>query len=314
MESIKKNQLYILLLLGSFILLHYVIILGKYFFFDNEKVLYNPIDYNVHKSEKLEISDDLEASYVNSSSEMFNVFKTHNFSVKTFLDDSYSNMIVFSSLPDDFLNITPVSARKDLFIKVLLPIVFLENENILKKRKKILQWWTEMDGEIVGKEFWPDWLLEICKEYSFEEENVGNLLMRVDIIPISMALSQAAIESGWGSSRYAREGNAIFGQYTFDTSVGLIPKERESDKKHLIRKFNNLSDSVISYIKNLNTHDAYNSFREQRKKLRMDGDILDGVILSETLTNYSERKDEYIKDVKEIIMKNNFKKFDKVYN
>ncbi len=313
MELTKKTHLYILSILGFFIVSHYLFIAGKYLFYGKEKISYNPVDYNIHEFTEESSINLSEASYVNSSSEMFSVFDKYNFSVETFLDNSYNNMIVFSSLPDDFLEIQPITLRKDLFVKVLLPIISLENENILAQRKKILQWWTEMDGEVIDKDFWPEWLVEICKKYSFEDENVGNLLVRVDVIPISMTLAQAAIESGWGSSRYAREGNAIFGQYTYDTSLGLVPKNRENEKTHLVRKFNNLSESVISYVKNLNTHNAYENFRELRKKLRMDGENLDGIILSETLINYSERKNAYTDEVKGIILKNNFQIFDKFY-
>jgi len=313
MLSIKKNQLYLISILITFVFLNYFLVIGNFLLFDKEKLNYNPIDYNVHESNGDNGTDKIQTSYINSSTEMFSVFEEHNFNINSFLDDSFGNMVIFSSLPDDFLKIEPVSVRKDLFIKVILPIIFIENEKILKERKKILEWWTEMDGELIAKEFWPDWLLLVCKEYSYDGNNVGNLLMRVDIVPISMALAQSAIESGWGTSRYAREGNAIFGQYTYNKELGLLPKERPKDKNHLIRKFNDISQSVNSYIKNLNTHQAYKKFREFRKKMRMEGEVIDGSFLLETMVNYSERKEDYIKDVKEMIFKNNFQKFDKVY-
>ena len=120
--------------------------------------------------------------------------------------------------------------RKKLFTNTLVPIIFIENQKILNDRKKILDWLNEMEGESISKEFWPQWLLDLSKKYDYKESNLGNLLMRVDIVPISLALGQAAIESGWGTSRYAREGNAIFGQYTFDKNQGLKPNRREKDK------------------------------------------------------------------------------------
>ena len=137
--------------------------------------------------------------------------------------------------------------------------------------------------------------------------------MKVDVIPISMALAQAAIESGWGTSRYLREGNAIYGQYTFEKDRGIRPERRESDKKFFIKKFSNLSESTRSYFKNINTHRAYGDFREERKKLRMNGVKLSGVKLVKFLTSYSERRDEYVKDVENIIQSNNFMKFDNSY-
>ena len=135
--------------------------------------------------------------------------------------------------------------------------------------------------------------------------------MRVDIIPISLALAQSAIESGWGTSRYSREGNAVFGQYTFDESKGLKPKDRNDNDEFFIKKFPNLSESVRSYLKNINTHLAYSDFREERKKLRMSGENLSGYKLVNFLKDYSERRESYIKDVKEIISSNNFQKYDK---
>jgi Bax protein len=137
--------------------------------------------------------------------------------------------------------------------------------------------------------------------------------MKVDVIPISMALAQAAIESGWGTSRYLREGNAIYGQYTFEKDRGIRPERRESNEKFFIKRFSNLSESTRSYFKNINTHRAYADFREERKKFRMNGIKLSGVKLVKFLTSYSERRDEYVKDVENVIQSNNFMKFDNSY-
>ena len=134
--------------------------------------------------------------------------------------------------------------------------------------------------------------------------------MKVDVVPISLALAQAAIESGWGTSRYLREGNAIFGQYTFDKNKGMVPSQRDKGKEFLVRKFSNLSDATRSYIKNLNTHPAYDKFRQERRNMRMSGELLSGKQLANYLTSYSERRGEYIKDLKKLIESNNFMKFD----
>ena len=190
----------------------------------------------------------------------------------------------------------------------------MENEKILKERKKILQWWTDTDGELIKRDFWPQWLKEISIKYSYDSENIGDLLMSVDIIPISLVLAQAAIESGWGTSRYAREGNAIFGQYTFKQDIGILPNERPDTESFLVRKFQSLSDSTASYLRNLNTHAAYREFREERKKIRMNGQKLQGSVLSDYLQNYSERRDLYIKDLKKMINENNFFELDEIYS
>ena len=256
-------------------------------------------------------TSDVTVDYISESSEMIEIFNKYKFSVDNLLNNQSSNLVIFSSLPRDFMDIQPVIERKRLFINTLIPIIYSENLQILNDRKKILDWWRESDGENFSRDFWPQWLFELSEKYGSSDSNLGNLLIRVDIIPISLALAQAAIESGWGTSRYSREGNAVFGQYTFDESKGLKPKDRNKNDEFFIKKFSNLSESVRSYLKNINTHLAYADFREERKKLRMSGENLSGYKLVNFLKDYSERREFYIKDVKEIMSSNNFQKYDK---
>ena len=270
------------------------------------------VNYTIRNTKLFETNpSDVTVDYISQSSEMIEIFKKYQFSVDNLLNNQSANLIIFSSLPEDFMEIQPIIERKRLFINTLIPIIYSENLQILNDRKKILDWWRESDGENFSRDFWPQWLFELSEKYGSNDSNLGNLLVHVDIIPISLALAQAAIESGWGTSRYSREGNAIFGQYTFDESKGLKPKDRNKNDEFFIKKFPNLSESVRSYLKNLNTHLAYADFREERKKLRMSGENLSGYKLVNFLKDYSERKELYIKDVKEIMTSNNFKKYDK---
>ena len=250
--------------------------------------------------------------YISQAREMIDIFKKYNFTIDSFIKDQSANLIIFSSLPKDFMDINSVSERKNLFINTLLPIAFIENLKILDDRKKILDWWSQSNGETYQREFWPNWLYDVSDKYDYEGSNIGELLMRVDIVPLSLALAQAAIESGWGTSRYLREGNALYGQYTFDKNLGLKPQDRDKNKNFYVRKFINLSDSTRSYLKNINTHNAYVKFRQERGTLRMNGDSLKGLSLVKFLDNYSERRAEYVSDIKTIIETNNFMKFDKV--
>ena len=250
--------------------------------------------------------------YISQAREMIDIFKKYNFTIDSFIKDQSANLIIFSSLPKDFMDINSVSERKNLFINTLLPIAFIENLKILDDRKKILDWWSQSNGETYQREFWPNWLYDVSDKYDYEGSNIGELLMRVDIVPLSLALAQAAIESGWGTSRYLREGNALYGQYTFDKKLGLKPQDRDKNKNFYVRKFINLSDSTRSYLKNINTHNAYVKFRQERGTLRMNGDSLKGLSLVKFLDNYSERRAEYVSDIKTIIETNNFMKFDKV--
>lgn len=313
MVELSKNHKTILGILLIFIIGNYITIIGKGFFFPEDEVSRNPINYNVITKDQKQINLKSETDFINLSSEMIDIFEDNNFTVNNFIKKEIDKMIIFSSLPDDFLELQPIALRKDLFIKTVIQLIYIENEKVLNDRAKILQWWTETDGELIERDFWPDWLINISKDYEYEDIHIGDLLMRVDLIPISMALAQSAIESGWGTSRYAREGNAIFGQYTFDTNAGIIPEERKIGKKFLIKKYNNLSDSVASYIKNLNTHNAYEDLRQTRKKLRMDGKNISSKALVSSLKSYSERGEDYIIDLKRILEENNFYKFDKIY-
>ena len=270
------------------------------------------VNYTIKNTKIFETnSSDVTVDYISESSEMIEIFNKYQFSVDNLLNNQSANLVIFSSLPTDFMDIQPIIERKRLFINTLIPIIYSENLQILNDRKKILDWWRESDGENFSRDFWPQWLFELSEKYGSSDSNLGNLLMRVDIIPISLALAQSAIESGWGTSRYSREGNAVFGQYTFDETKGLKPKDRNENDEFFIKKFPNLSESVRSYLKNINTHLAYADFREERKKLRMSGENLSGYKLVNFLKDYSERRESYIKDVKEIISSNNFQKYDK---
>ena len=270
------------------------------------------VNYTIKNTKIFETnSSDVTVDYISESSEMIEIFNKYQFSVDNLLNNQSANLVIFSSLPTDFMDIQPIIERKRLFINTLIPIIYSENLQILNDRKKILDWWRESDGENFSRDFWPQWLFELSEKYGSSDSNLGNLLVRVDIIPISLALAQSAIESGWGTSRYSREGNAVFGQYTFDESKGLKPKDRNENDEFFIKKFPNLSESVRSYLKNINTHLAYADFREERKKLRMSGENLSGYKLVNFLKDYSERRESYVKDVKEIMSSNNFQKYDK---
>ena len=311
MEKSKAINRNLIVLLVSFIFLNLAI--GFYKSFSNIKKIGNSsISFTVQDKSMLKyISKESKVDFIGEANEMIDIFKKYNFSVESFLNDQSSNLIIFSSWPNDFLNIKSVNKRKKLFINTLLPIIFVENRKILEDRKRILDWWNQSGGEVVSREFWPNWLFELSEKYNYTESSIGRLLIRVDIVPLSLALSQAAIESGWGSSRYMNEGNAIFGQYTYDSKNGIKPRERANGKKFFVKRFSTLSESVRSYLKNINTHSAYEDFRQERRKLRMNGESLSGNVLANYLKNYSERNQAYVDDLKLLIETNNFMKFDK---
>ena len=199
--------------------------------------------------------------------------------------------------------------RKKNFITDLLPIIKKANQDILEKRtfffkvKKKIQNnnLNVLEAAILKKLF---------NEFRIQNNDLTELKKRIDIVPISLAIAQAAIESGWGTSRFALEGNAYFGQKVIGVKVnGIRPTDSENPLIK-VRTFKNLDDSVKAYLNNLNTHFAYKNFRKSRNELRSFGKTLEGEILANKLKKYSELGNEYIYNVQEIIRKNNLGKFD----
>ena len=155
------------------------------------------------------------------------------------------------------------------------------------------------------------YLKNMARRYGVGEPRIDLLLARVDILPVSIALAQSAIESGWGTSRFVLEGNAPFVQWTTASFKGLVPKGRTDGKTHKIRAFDDLYGSVRSYIHNLNTHRAYRRFRVMRETMRTSGKHLDSLTLISSLKSYSEKGDAYVKLLKNVIVVNQLEPLDR---
>ena len=208
-------------------------------------------------------------------------------------------------LPNDLKSIKSIKNRKELFIKIILPLIVQENDKLLSLNHKIKLVKSNIDL-ISRKE--AIWTHNLMKEY--KADTLDALLIKVDKIPVSLALAQAVIESGWGTSRFAYEGNALFGQYVWGKNDnGIIPNERDTEAKYKIKSFNSLSESVASYMKNLNTNYHYNEFRINRFVLRSNNIPLNGSLLAEYILNYSI-EENYIDKLKKIIQINNFEDFE----
>ena len=211
------------------------------------------------------------------------------------------------------------SQKKIVFIETLLPIITLENKRILNERKKIVEIRrylqaekTLIDGDII-------YLNQIAKKYQIKSTNkhkidlLEELLILVDVIPNSIVLAQAVNESGWGTSRFAKEYNALFGQYTYEKNQGIVPRGREEGKKHLIKNFSSFDKSVESYFKNLNTHHAYKKFRKIRSQINKKDLLVNIKLLTQALDVYAE--DEfYVDTINLIIDSNKFNQFDGLIN
>ena len=215
--------------------------------------------------------------------------------------------INLSLLPSEIRNIESTKKKKSLFIKIVLPLILEENNRIKVDRKKLFKILNKNMNSDTEKK----WLNSKFKQYGVLNKDLSTLKVRMDIVPVSLAIAQAAKESGWGTSRFAIEGNALFGQWTW-SGEGIKPAGVDSEEKHKVMKFKVLKASVRAYQRNLNTHGSYRQFRSARANMR-DSDVeLDSLILADFLDKYAATGKEYTKIIKQIIKQNNLKDFDKV--
>jgi Bax protein len=215
------------------------------------------------------------------------------------------------SLPRDLREIRAPSHRKIMFIKTALPLILLVNERIERDRMRIQILRTLIGAGVEIRADDAAWLMAIAERQGLARLDFDELLRRVDIIPPSLALAQGAEETGWGTSRFAHEGNALFGQRIFGDKGGLVPLRRDKGKTFKVRAFEDLIEGVRAYAKNLNTFAAYEDFRRARETLRVAGRPLVGIELAKSLKNYSERRESYIDTIRLIIRANALGMFDK---
>ncbi|MDZ7670120.1 MAG: glucosaminidase domain-containing protein [Gammaproteobacteria bacterium] len=209
-----------------------------------------------------------------------------------------------------FHEIEQVAEKKQEFFDYLTPIVRAENDRIRAQRARLLE---IVDANAEGDP--PGWqdrrFLEELAEYArldtealTLEELLEELNKRIDVIPRSLVLVQAAKESGWGSSRFARRANNLFGQWCYDPGCGMVPQNRSAGRTHEVRSFDSVREAVTSYVRNLNTHPSYAGLREVRADLRRNDKSLSGVRLAEGLRKYSERGEVYVREVQSMIRQN----------
>ena len=202
-----------------------------------------------------------------------------------------------------------VAEKKKYFIANIFPILHKANQDILLKRNIFF----EIEKKIQNNDLnvlESAILQKLFNEFKVKNNDLNELKKRIDIVPVSLGIAQAAIESGWGTSRFALEGNAYFGQKIIGTKVKGIKPSGSENPLIKVRSFRNLNDSVKAYINNLNTHFAYKNFRKSRYELRSFGKILEGRILANQLIKYSELGNDYVENIQKIIKKNNLSKFD----
>ena len=261
-----------------------------------QRYLYEDVELKEGPSKSVRI----EASILNQ------LFEDNDYNLKKVRVNKIVKPFEVGMLPEELKNIESTKKRKDLFIKIVLPLILSENNRILRDRDILFKVLNKNNNTKSERQ----WLDKKFKQYGVVNKDVTTLKIRMDIIPVSLALAQAAKESGWGTSRFAIEGNALFGQWTY-SGEGIKPAAADKGDKHKVMAFSVLKSSVRAYQRNLNTHKSYKAFRKERATQRDNEENLDSTLLANYLNSYAETGEEYVKILKQIINQNNLKDFDK---
>jgi Bax protein len=250
--------------------------------------------------------NNLESDSVRlSASTIKQLFEDTGYNLKDVRKKKLVKPVALTLLPQEIKMIEDTKKRKDLFIQIVLPLIVKENNNIRLDRKTLFYIINKSNNTNLEKQ----WLQKKYKQYGVSSRDLSILKIRMDEIPVSLAIAQAAKETGWGTSRFAQEGNALFGQWTW-SGEGLKPKDAEKGKGHKVMKFNILQASVRAYQRNLNTHSTYKDFRKARAEFRDQKKPLDSIKLSKYLNKYAETGNQYVEVLQKIIKQNKLKDFD----
>tara|TARA_A100001015_G_scaffold278690_1_gene339099 strand:+ start:1034 stop:2089 length:1056 start_codon:yes stop_codon:yes gene_type:complete len=250
--------------------------------------------------------NDLETDTVRlNASTIKQLFEDTNYTLDDVREKKLVKPVALTLLPNEITMIENTKKRKEFFIQIILPLILKENNNIKLDRKRLFAIINKSSNSNLEKK----WLDTKYKQYGIPSKDLSILKIRMDEIPVSLAIAQAAKETGWGTSRFAQEGNALFGQWTW-SGEGLKPKDADNNEGHKVMKFNVLQASVRAYQRNLNTHKTYQKFRKARADLRDRGVGLDSIILSNYLDSYAETGEKYVEVLQKIIKQNNLKDFD----
>ena len=279
---------------------------------NNNKIRKDDNDDNLVKNDEIDLLYEIldeNSSDINvvryTTSEINALFKKVRYNLDDVRDTKLVKPVPIDLLPYEIKKIESTKKRKEMFIKIILPLILKENNKIRVDRKRLFTILNKNSNTDIEKK----WLEKKYKQYGARLNDLSTLKIRMDEIPVSLAIAQAAKETGWGTSRFAQEGNALFGQWTW-SGEGLKPKNADKNKGHKVMKFLILRLSVRAYLRNLNTHSSYRDLRKARAKLRDLEKPLDSLILSKHLDKYAETGKHYTDVLKKIIRQNNLKDFD----
>ena len=265
---------------------------------------------NIKPEENFYIPDEFELEDIDENtirlgaSTLNEIFKSANYDLDIIRKTKKVTPIYISVLPAEIGKIESIKEKKEIFIKIVLPLILRENEEIISDRKKLFR----ILGKIKNTRAEKKWLKFKLKQYKVKNSDLSELKIRMDIIPVSLAIAQAAKETGWGTSRFALEGNALFGQWTY-AADGLKP-ENNITGDHKVMRFNILQASVRAYKRNLNSHRVYKNFRSERAKLRERGEKINSLKLVKYLDKYAETGKLYTQILEKIIKQNSLMDFD----
>jgi Bax protein len=225
----------------------------------------------------------------------------------------FLSSIKADTFTEDFFKITSSVLKKQEFIKRMIPLVKRANENVLIERKIVDEFFAEfkksknlgnIDPNIVEQ------MRVMAKKYYIKSiTNEKVFKAKVAPVPLSLAITQAAIETGWGKSRFFKEAKNAFGEWTYSKTSGLVPSDREDGKTHKIKVFKSVQDSVDSYVLNLNRHNAYSDFRNLRLVL---GEEFSGIAATSKMSNYSQTREEYVKLLRNVMISNKLTEYDTI--
>ena len=278
--------------------------------FVDEKEIENNTDQDLVYQElygEVTEEDSLETGVRLKASVLYQLFEDTKYKLSDVRINKIAKPVEIGKLPYELKDIQSVKKRKELFIQIVLPLILEENNKILLDRTKLFAILNKNNNSKSDNE----WLIKKFKQYGVTKKDIPTLKRRMDIIPPSMAIAQAAKETGWGTSRFALEGNALFGQWTY-TDKGIKPAAADAGTKHKVMMFNVLKSSVRAYTRNLNTHKSYKEMRYVRAIQRDNLGKLMSLELVDYLDKYAETGKEYTIILKKIIEQNSLTDFDDV--
>ena len=240
-----------------------------------------------------------------SASTINQLFIDEDYNLKDIRKNKLVKPITIDILPSEIKSIENTKKRKELFIQIVLPLILEENKKIKLERKTLFSILNKNSNSEEER----NWLRSKFKQYGVVSNDLTTLKIRMDEIPVSLAIAQAAKETGWGTSRFAQQGNALFGQWTYGGN-GIKPAGADVQDKHKVMKFKILKASVRAYQRNLNTHKSYKKFRKVRAIQRDVYGSLNSLELANYLDKYAETGIEYTKILKQIIEQNKLTDFD----